>query len=613
MFKKSLKDGYLDLHVVSVFFVGLDSVHAKNVVFQEPTSLDLAGLKFGHSIYFRPQGQVELKRIQPDNYNEAILHALTFEKMQPPSITSQLPSSESFGSLQSKQANPGMKSQLNPISESKQNLSRHSDSSTSLSTQQTETEASYTGVSDAEFLKKASVDTVEYFKEHLTDYKNKGKMEFFNVFYCDHFLILKEIFKIFIKNLSLSVLVASESGGFSEMDLDIIAESSSFASKGLIMQLKSEFSEKDEAVLHKFKDFLISDGDHSKLTFSLNYKEPQTSDYEIGVDIASHALHSASYQSFPFDWYLFGFNLYKYMVSNNLHAMSVSKDCMIIAKELDMDRPTVEAALEHLTQNNIIVYFGDILNDHVFASMKQFITFFGDLYEYCSHDRLLQVSDFELIAKKYFEGYLSVHEITMLFKKLLILTPCSSSDYIIPSFLPVVNEGDRKVICEKYSDGVPLYIECPSAGYEYISMLTVYLLINQWKLFEGSNILFKNCIALLDKTTNFIIAISFSGKYIEVHAKSRIGSYTNFSLISDTILRGLEKIKLLLSKRHEMFDFKMSFRCKFTERTSHTDYYSGETNTLICGQHEIPLDDSQKRWIGSRKLITLCEKFDLFG
>lgn len=467
---------------------------------------------------------------------------------------------------------------------------------------------------DTEFLRNVSTNAIDYFVKHLPEYKNGGKIELFHVFSCESYFHLKEVLKVFIKNLTLNVLVTQE---IKEKDLSIIEENSWFAIKGVVIASKSSSLDNEDRTLQKFSHFLLPsllarEGKPDNYIFSMNHEQPQKSDYNMGIAIANHASKSAPSKTFPFKWYLFGFNLYKYMVSHNVSAISISKNCMELANSFDMNKEQVEAALVHLTENNVILCFRDILEDTVFVGANKFALIFYDLFHNYFIGRQctkIDRSEFNLTVQPYAEGFVSADDLVMLFTKLMILIPLDD-DFIFPCFLPLLNEAERKKVCTSFTDPdiIPLYIECPTTGYEFISMLTVFLATvasHHWDFFEDKMsdspvCLSKNCVVFVSEKDNFIITISFSGRYIQVNLKSLKSSQKDVSFILTKVLQGLEKIRLAL-KPNELFDFRMSFKCSCEDQSFHTAYYDNENDKLICGWYNksISITHFHRRWIKS--------------
>ena len=217
--------------------------------------------------------------------------------------------------------------------------------------------------------------------------------------------------------------------------------------------------------------------------------------------------------------------------------------------------------------------------------------------------------------ERYVEGYVSVSDYTMLFTKLMILAPYRSS-YIIPCFLPLLNERERNEACVSDADSevAPLFIECPSTGYEFISMLSVFLLTQlneKWEILKDESnkpaCLYKNCMKFLLKEINCIVTVSFSEKYIAIYLKCEDKSRTDFEIIAAVILQGLEKIRLLLNL-HKSFTFSMSFQCNYGDQSSlHTDMYNQELGMLVCKKNQYLPNDFQKKWLklGQLKVVLI--------
>ncbi len=418
---------------------------------------------------------------------------------------------------------------------------------------------------------------------------------------------------MFINNVTLSVLVTNNSEPFDQKELDMLKEMSS---KGLIVESSSASSENKNAknmTAHQFSKFLITEENKpGSYIFSLNYKQPQNADHKIGANIVDHAFRLAIPKTFPFSWYIFGFKLYIFMISHNINAISVSKDAMVIAEKLNMERPTVEAALEHLTENDVVLYFRDILPDTVFVSVNPFSMIFLELLrETGGQSRVvLSQSEFTAVVERYTDNYLSVSDFILLFMKLMILAPYKGS-YVIPCFLPLLNEMERKEACVTKIE--PLLIKCPSSGYEFIAMLTVYLLTlpnSQWEIlddeFDKPVFLYKNCIKFLQKEMNCFVTVSFTAEYLEICYHNSQQDSQNLNQVFIIILHGLEKIKLRLSS-HQHFNFcnNLSFQCNCGRgNTFHTAVYNQQLDRLICEENksQTTLNDVQRNWLKSGKL-----------
>ena len=458
---------------------------------------------------------------------------------------------------------------------------------------------------------------VDNFTKYMTQLKDKGMVEFYHVFDCgSHLRHMREILKIFIKNVSLCVLATDLSNSIQQEEIRLLEENKCFASRGLIIgthrDLHSRYPESNDAEMKRLHDtgFIIQDETSQLTVFPMNCKEPERPDYEIAARIAKHSSLSATTKKFPFAWYLFGFKLRQVMAGLNRSTLSVSSECMIIAKELNMDRPTVEAALSHLSEQNMILYFPDILNDSVFSGINVFSQLFSLIYSNrCSlvkeqHESAWQLSivtesHLKTVVDYIAESSVSVTDFILLFKKLLILAPYDGAhaSYLMPCLLPSLSETEvDKIHKSACSASVPARIKCPSTSYEYITMLVMYLLTQtsfDWTIslnYCGAPVcLYKNCFKFLIESSQCFVNLSFFDSYLKISIDSSDNKKLKMRYIWHTILCGLEKIKIILNA-HKMFDFKISFCCPCgLLDNEHTATYNRDQKTMTCDVQDLEL------------------------
>lgn len=619
IFQEALKDGFLDISMVSIMLVGSESpgaTSAKHIAFQEAVPNTLKPTSFvNHEIYFRAEGDLTLKRVQPDRCDEFLsysmsppiklsesaknndvpvyppLNATPLSSPVPVQLPSQLPvtvpverpSVPGLGSAKFYDGTQFKPPALNPLP------SQH-------------TEFTYDAPKPRVDSKKVIQECVDVkkFMDYMAQYKNEGKVEFFHVFDCGSCLVhMRELLKIFIKNISLCALVADLSKG---VHPNVLRENVSFASKGIILGTHKDLVPDkcdgltDMESIKELHDagFLITEGSS---VFCFNSKTPEKLDYETASNIVKHASLLATTKKFPFAWYLFGFKLKQAMAALNQNTLSISNECMIIARELKMDRPAVEAALQHLTEQNMILYFADILKDSVFSCVNVFSQLLSLLCSKFNSSAIISEFDFKEVIANAADKNVSVYNFIQLFKRLLILAVYHNNDphisYLMPCLLPMKTEVESDEIhCSDVSTGssevfsTPAYIKCPSTGYEYMSMLVAFLLTetnNDWMIsLDPSNApkcLNKNCVQFLVSSLS-VVNVSYSGGYLKVTV--RFYSEGTLSYIRKTILRGLEKIKVITSA-DRAFHFKISFFCLCeSSNRLHTALYDGKGETMIC-------------------------------
>jgi hypothetical protein len=301
------------------------------------------------------------------------------------------------------------------------------------------------------------------------------------------------------------------------------------------------------------------------------------------------------------------------MTFRNQSTATVSGECMPIAESLEMDRPTVEAALQHLMDHNIILYFRNILNNAVFLDVQIFSQVLEVLFKKVTRDigcfdRL--IFD-EVIASLHSNSVPSEHFFT-LFIELMIIAHFdygTTKSYFIPCWLTILDEKDRKETCSTSVDSQfsPLFCKCPSTGCEFITMLTAFLLnqLDGWKILRNSQgnpeCLYKNCVKF-NFEDRCVVTISFFSGYIEVYVKSE-KPMQNMYGISTAVLQGLEKVKLVLDS-HQSFTFEMAFPCH-CGNFEHVHYapYNIDADTLECHGRSVRIGSSSSivAWLRGNK------------
>ena len=592
-------------------FMGTDHAgctSAKHLVFQEslPTTLQPTQL-VKHEIYFRAEGDPILRKVQPDNFDQIVYCSLSFGENGDEHRTTETPAivnpSEPHTKPGSSTTSPEGLSV--PATTPTLELSLEAQDSASHEVPST-SESSAESYQESIDLKKVIEEcaNMDDFKKLLIKYSN-GRINFFHSFDCGtSFFQMREILKIFIGKVSLFTLVADCSKDLDLNGIGLLQEYESFAQRGLVIGSHCDLASSTMDLPNEFakelvgREFVVMNAENN--VFAFNCSNPQESDRSTAANIIDQQLCSlAIAKRFPFSWYLFGFRLLRAM-AGGVDTLSVSKDCMVIAENLKMDRPTVEAALEHLTEQNMILYFRDVLNDVVFSGVNFFSQFFSHLFNTISQRR--NPSEKELwklaIVKKadlndivfYFTHMaqnMSLGSYITLFTKLQILAPYngSSDAYLLSCLLPILSESSiNKAHFQSLS--APVIIKCPSTGYEFMCMLVVFLLTRSngdWKvLLDASGVpvtLFKNCIKFI-VSSRYVVVISFSSCYLKVTVDHPEQETRFLWKISDIILKGLEMSKIILSCNKD-FEFKLSFQCP-CGISGHTATYNQDRNCVSC-------------------------------
>jgi hypothetical protein len=601
---------------------------AKHAVLQESISetTQVSSL-VEHEIYFRVKGDPMIRRLQPESCDNLVLHSMketskggeqpktftTVEQETSENTNNQVPDPFPKPKQETPPSTlPTSTSQSSVIVQSEffdQQPSESVSSPLPLSKSQRQSR---------ELLVEAA--SFEDFVKQLKHSKNEGMVELFHVFKVGSCHFMDEILQIFVKNVSLCALVIDSSEAIiHEREVEMLREMS-YASKAMVIEMckvgelsPENLASKSASLQHISNILVESISDPLNYIFPITLREQGGSDHNIGTSLLSHALSSSSTKTFPFSWYLFGFRLRLFMTSNNQSTATVSDECVAIAKDLKMDRPTVEAALEHLMDHNIVLYFRNILPDAVFLDVQIFSQILDRLFEKSiphgdQHGTLDKSVFYEIIADLH-NNSVSDESMFTLFTDLMIIAPFAKKGYFVPWWLTVLNEKGRGKIC---SDAlgfhvVPLFCKCPSTGYEFIVMLTAYLLnhLDGWNILQSSQghpqCLYKNCV-MFNLEDHCVVTISFFSGYIEVYVKSE-RAVQNLRNISTTVLQGLEKVKLLLNS-HQSFSFDMAFPCHCEGfRHVHTAPYNSNTGTLECDRRPVKISPSSPimKWLKGNK------------
>ena len=637
LFQKALNDGCLDIHMATVSFVGLDNsltLNAKHAVFQDPSGPSItAAFPVYHEIYFNVNDTNKLlRKLQSDDFDDIIVSSMSSrnEHQVSAEASALLEQKSDYPKLTS---SPILKSDVTKPTELPNLMKLHTltepslhqvppeikDSDADVDIDDiAETKIDDTAETKIDDIAEAKIDEIDSdnehehsineasdfdnFIQHLSRFKNEGKVELYHVFdfNCHH--QMSEVYKIFIHDVSLCVMVTESSERFHAEEINILQNNISSSSQGLVIEncaQKDSIGNRDAKtrVLLEFSKFLVKNdnGDGKSYLFPMNCLNLGNADRDF---ILSHAVSSLSSTTFPFSWYLFGFRLVKIM---NKKRTASASEAMTIASKLRMNRATTEAALEHLMERNIIIYFRDILPDTIFMDVHIFSSIFSVLYEGSYGKGTITQSNFEHAVHSTTK-YISSSNFSILFLKLMIMAPYNSG-YLMPSLLTPLNKTTIEDCRQEY-DLYPVFFKCPSLGYEFITMLTAFLLNlpgGNWQILKDNTgypvRLSKNCVKF--QYGNSTVIVSYFMGVIEVNMKSQLSGRI-FSDVSATILRGLEKIKLILNSYHS-FSFNMSFPCHCEKVDyKHSATFNSETGLLKCEHNKsVSIDptSAHTRWI----------------
>ena len=623
--------GSLDIKTASVIFFGVSDsevTSAKHIALREPVPTTPKAISsVEHEIYYRPadHDRAVFKKMETKHHNEIIAYSIIPEVNQSevePKYTSQVSPSPKVIDKRTTSAK-SVDAQKSETISAKSMYAQKSEEHEKQTTPEKNVDTHKSEEHEKQTILAKSVDAHK-FKEHeskqdldlsmvntISQYQTKGKMELLHVINCgSNFSKLGELLKVFIRNVTFYAFVTDLYKELHQTDWDDLLQTATPSSKLLIIgtYIKEDINIQEKIAL--LREDLGNSSSENQI-FSLNYKTPERQDDDTGCRVIERAMSVTDSKKFPFAWHVFGFKIKECIASSNLVILSVEGHCMKIGKRLNMDRATVEVALQHLSEHNMLLYFKDALPDIVFSGITIFSRIFSSLYDEIKHldgwhssvvtrvDLLNEIGVYTNELK-----YISDMDFIILFTKLMIMAPFDGdARYIMPSLLQPLNKMDRKIFCENSIDLnlIPMMIKCPSTGNEFISMLISCLLNRLWIIPRDQsgnpNCLYKNCAMLRAEEFRCLVTVAFESPYVEVYVKSDDQKKpTKYHQIASIILQCLEKISII--NGHD-FNFNIVFDCrcgKIDEK--HTCSYNSDTSMKCEKNNSIFPGSSHMKWLG---------------
>lgn len=419
-------------------------------------------------------------------------------------------------------------------------------------------------------------------------------VELYHTYDCrSSFQHMSEVLKIIVGDVSVSALVTGASVELSKNEVALLKDMEQYSNKEVIIGTDSY---SDNLNISALKNSLVDKDKCVKC--------------EMSSKLIEYASSLTSSMTIPLLWYVFGLKLRSIMTKFNCSVIKMSK-LDIIAQKLHMDRPMVEAVLEYLTEQKVLLYFRNILSNIVFSGVNVFSEIFAILHGLtCSRKEwkkaVISQEELSNLIENYAGENISAHDYIKLFRELMILANFdhAGANFILPCLLHPLEESCTDPVRDQHS---VVFIECPSTGNEYISMLTVFLLSqsnNSWSVSKNSSgdplMLHKDCVKFYVKTAQCSVTVSFSSKYVCISIPS-ISELNEADLneIGSFVMKGLEKIKIILGS-HKTFIFRFLYPCMCANHT-HTHPAVPLAGALLCSIDGtgISQDCNRSKWQSS--------------
>ena len=200
-----------------------------------------------------------------------------------------------------------------------------------------------------------------------------------------------------------------------------------------------------------------------KLIFAVNAKTPGHQEKKIAAELRRVIVERSHVKpkQIPLRWHALELALQKLMLELGRGVLSKAEG-LAVARRFHFTDESFEEALKYLDSLNILFYYKDVLPDVIFCDPQVLLDKVTELVEHsyrlqtnaCQHVategklrkfRDLGIVTLELLSKKefgrhYVRGLFSPAELLKLFKKLLIVSPITEEEYLMPCLLRVTQE-----------------------------------------------------------------------------------------------------------------------------------------------------------------------------
>ena len=284
----------------------------------------------------------------------------------------------------------------------------------------------------------------------------------------------------------------------------------------LEQQCESESREDKNWKIHEMLPPVVQDNviycDESlkELIFAVNAKIPGPQEKKIAAELRRMIVERSHLKSkrIPLRWHALELALQKLMLELGRGVLSKAEG-LAVARRFHFDDESFEEALKYLDSLNFLFYYKDVLPNAIFCDPQVLLDKVTELVEYsyrlhtaacrrvAAEGKLRKFRDqgiitLELLSRQefsrhYVQGLFSPVELLKLFKKLLIVSPITEEEYLMPCLLQVSQEPTLLAP----SSGVPSLLfyfpHSPLLGV-FCALVAYFLSQAKWRLlFDASS------------------------------------------------------------------------------------------------------------------------------
>ena len=247
-----------------------------------------------------------------------------------------------------------------------------------------------------------------------------------------------------------------------------------------------------------------------EVIFAVNAKTPGLQEQKVAAELRRVIVEKSRVKPkrIPLRWHAIELALQKLMLELGRGVLSKAEG-LAVARRFHFTDESFEEALKYLDNLNILFYYRDVLPNVIFCDPQVLLDKVTELVEYsyrlqtaaCQHiateGKLRKFRDqgivtLEFLSKKefrrhYVQGLFSPVELLKLFKKLLIVSPITEEEYLMPCLLRVTQEPTLLAPSSSVPSLLFYFPHSPLLG--VFCALVAYLLSQaNWKLlFDGSS------------------------------------------------------------------------------------------------------------------------------
>ena len=306
----------------------------------------------------------------------------------------------------------------------------------------------------------------------------------------------------------------------------------------LKQQCESESREDKNRKIHEMLPPAVQDNviycDESlkELIFAVNAKTPGPQEKKIAAELRRVIVERSHVKpkQIPLRWHALELALQKLMLELGRGVLSKAEG-LAVARRFHFDDESFEEALKYLDSLNILFYYKDVLPGIIFCDPQVLLDKVTELVEYsyrlhtaacrpvAAEGKLRKFRDqgivtLELLSKQefsrhYVQGLFSPVELLKLFKKLLIVSPITEEEYLMPCLLRVTQEPTVLAPSSSVPSLLFYFPHSPLLG--VFCALVAYLLSHaKWKLlFDASS---RSPVKVDRNTVQFEVPGSLPGK-----------------------------------------------------------------------------------------------------